>query len=235
MKTQPNAPFTEKWAPRELRDIVGQPHTVRSLIAFARAPVSKAFLFVGEPGVGKTSAAWCLAAAVGVSIRDREFGGLHQIASGEQTGETVRAKLWACRHTPWHGSGWNCLVINEADNMTESAAACWLDALEPANIPRRCLIVFTTNSGETLDRRFRQRCEVHLFQSAVDDRRKNRVERDADALIQRIWRAELHRNDAPTARDLPGVIVDGHLSYRQCLQALEPLIRVEKMKRCRRN
>jgi len=47
--------------------------------------------------------------------------------------------------------------------------------------------------------------------------------------------AELRRtHGAPTARDLPGAIVDGHLSFRQCVQALEPIIRMERGKR-RRN
>ncbi len=229
-----NSAFVEKWQPLELAQIRGQPQTVASLRAFARSPVSKAFLFVGEPGTGKTTAGLCLAAALGVSLRDREFGGLFQIASGDQNGDAVRASVYACRMTPWHGSGWNCLVVNETDKMTEGAATVWLDALEPRNMPRRCIIVFTTNQGLTLEARFRQRCEVHHFLSAVGENRVNALERAANKLIADIWQAELRRSHgAPTARDLPGAIVDGHLSFRQCVQALEPIVRVEKARRSR--
>lgn len=224
-----NVAFVEKYAPGSLKEIVGQPHVVSSLRGFVRAPTSKAFLFVGDPGTGKTSAARCLAADLGVDLSQREFGGLFVIAAGEQTGEAVRAAMWQCRHRPWHGSGWNVLVVNEADNMTPAAGFVWLDALE--NLPKRTVIVFTTNRGDLLEARFRQRCEVHAFNSAVHITRLNPLEKAANAHIARIWRCELGCDHAPTARDLPGAIVDEQLSIRQCVQALEPIIRAQRRRR----
>ncbi|MGH7223102.1 MAG: AAA family ATPase [Gemmataceae bacterium] len=103
------------------------------------------FAEVGEAGTGKTSAALLLAEALGVQIDQAEFGGLHQIASGEQTGETVRRRMESLRCRPFFGSSWKVLVVNEADAMTPNAAFVWLDALE--DLPPQTVIIFTTNAA----------------------------------------------------------------------------------------
>src|SRR5262245_55365176 len=95
-RTQPEGiamNLTEKYRPRTLADVVGQPWATEQLREFTANPVSCAFLFEGATGTGKTSAALALAHDLGVDIAAGPPGGLHQIASGEQTGQSVRDKM----------------------------------------------------------------------------------------------------------------------------------------------
>lgn len=80
----------DKYRPRTLSEIRGQDGVVRTLAKFLESPYATAFIFEGETGVGKTSAALALARDLGVPVDQKEIGGLYQIPSGEQTGETVR-------------------------------------------------------------------------------------------------------------------------------------------------
>src|SRR5262249_35995428 len=142
--SDPMTALVDKYRPRTLDDLLGQPWVVEQLRAFARNPFPCAFLFEGETGCGKTSAALALARDLGAGSDEwPELAGLYQIASGEQTGDSVRGLLRTLQLCPLRGSGWKVAVINEADYMSASAAQIWLDALE--NLPPRSVIVFTTN------------------------------------------------------------------------------------------
>src|SRR5262249_32261337 len=146
-------------------------------------PHSVAFLFDGGSGTGKTSAALALAAELGIKVERAEYSGLWQIASGEQTGETVRAVMDKLRVTPWEGSGWRLLIVNECDYMSYAAQMKWLDALE--NLPPRTVIVLTTNHAGKLAQRLRDRCEAFTFESGALLMRP-----DLQALAARVWKAE---------------------------------------------
>ncbi len=79
-RPEPQAPpratlLVERWRPRTLREIVGQPDGVQKLRRFAeswlagpRAPRIRAALLEGAPGTGKTSAARALAEEYGWSV-----------------------------------------------------------------------------------------------------------------------------------------------------------------------
>src|SRR5262249_59304853 len=129
------------------------------------APCPCAFLFDGDTGTGKTSAALLLAEALGVVVAEERFGGLHQIASGEQSGQTVRDKMRGLRCRPFFGSGWQVLVVNEADVMTASASIIWLDALE--DLPPRCVVIFTTNNAAGMPAPLPARRERMTFEGAA--------------------------------------------------------------------
>lgn len=74
--------LTTKYRPASLSAVRGHAGIIRLLKSFAQSPVSKAFLFSGPPGSGKTSSAYALAAELGVDVDKKEWGGLHEIASG---------------------------------------------------------------------------------------------------------------------------------------------------------
>ncbi|MDX1535017.1 MAG: AAA family ATPase, partial [Thermoplasmata archaeon] len=65
--------WAEKHRPRSLRDVAGNPTAVGQLEAWAKAwetgrPRTRAVVLVGEPGIGKTSAALALAADMGWGV-----------------------------------------------------------------------------------------------------------------------------------------------------------------------
>ena len=215
------ANLTEKHRPRTLAEVVGQGWVVDQLAAFAAEPVPTAFLFEGETGVGKTTAAYALAAELGVDVAQAEFGGLHEIASGDQTGETVKDALRCLHGRPFFGSGWKVLVVNEADRMSEGAAFAWLDGLE--NLPPRTVVVFTTNRGDKFPARFRDRCDRLAFASAAAD-----LMADARALAAKVWERETGSAEGCPDVAAMGLVEGGAISFRRVVRALEPLLRARK-------
>jgi replication-associated recombination protein RarA len=215
--------LVDKYRPRKLSDILGQSWIVDQLAAFIESPYPCAFLFEGASGTGKTSTALVLAAALGVGVEQDEIGGLWQIASGEQTGETVRRAVDNLKVRPWIGSGWKVLIVNEADAMTPNAAYTWLDVLE--NIPAQTVVIFTTNNAEKIPGRLRDRCERFVFQSGGLLMRP-----DFQELVNRVWQAETGRTDAPDVEAL-GEYTDanGDASFRRVLQRLQPFIRAREL------
>ena len=211
-------PLTEKYRPRCLDQLVGQAEAVGLLRAFIARPYATSFLFEGDTGTGKTSAAFALAHELGCAIAQGELGGLCEIASGEQTADDVRSALRAAWLRPFYGSGWRVLIVNEADRMSPAAETIWLDALE--SLPAKLVIVFTTNHSGKLSPRFRDRCERVSFVSDWDT-----VKRAAQDLAVRIWQLETGRADRP---NLGNDVVDanGTLSFRRVVQAVAKQVRL---------
>lgn len=213
--------LAEKYRPRTLSDIRGQDQAVEALGRFLAAPAKTAFLFEGSTGTGKTSAAYALANELGVAIDQDELGGLHEIASGEQTAQSVRELVSALWHCPMYGNGWHVAIVNEADHTTPGAAVVWLDVLE--KLPPRTVVVFTTNNLQAIPTRLRDRCEVVSFQSSY-----MLLKETADRFITEIWQKETGGQETPRLDDLAGVIEDGEVSFRRLLQKLQPYVRAGK-------
>src|SRR5437763_1970603 len=87
------------WALSKLADVLGQPAVVSGLATFAAAPYPTSFLFAGESGTGKTSAAHALARELGIDADSEEMGGLYEVPSGELTADAVRAAMKNLHYT----------------------------------------------------------------------------------------------------------------------------------------
>jgi replication-associated recombination protein RarA len=217
--SQSNANLSVKHRPKTLADVLGQGWVIQNLAAFAESPYPVAFLFEGETGTGKTSAALALAHDLGCSLDDAELGGVHEIPSGEQTADSVRAILRRLSIRPLCGSGWKVLVVNEADRMSVAAETVWLDGLE--QLPPRSVVIFTTNHAGRLSQRFLDRCERFTFESRMDVLRQ-----DLETLVSRVWHAETGRDDCPSLESLGQIAdADGQASFRRVLQLLAPCVR----------
>jgi len=207
----------EKYRPLRLKQVFGQPEVVRKLAAFARNPYPAAFLFSGETGTSKTSAAIALASELGCDLEQKDFGGLQVLASGEQSAETVRACSERMCLTTMCGSGWKVFILNEAERMHLQAETIWLDRLE--NIPSRTVVVFTTNHLDKLSQRFRDRCVTLNFESDA-----RRLESSVRVFLTKIWKAETGK--PPSAKLVEQVAasatVSGRQSFRRAAQLLQP-------------
>ena len=215
--------LAEKWRPRHLADIVGQPEAVAALQCFVADPYPTAFVLAGGTGTGKTSAAWALAAELGcdVDATPPEWGGVYTIASGEHTADSLR-DLWPGLWTrPMAGSGMKVLIVNEVEHLNNQVERIWLDRLE--DLPPRTVIIFTSNAVETLPARFVDRCigGVITFEASV-----SRLGADARALAGRIWQAEVG-GEIPAdvlEKVMARAVQQGRLSFRRIVQALVPLV-----------
>jgi replication-associated recombination protein RarA len=212
---RPNAgagSLAEKYRPSSLDTIWGQEAVVNVLSRFADNPHSTAFVFEGETGTGKTSAALALAGELGCDLAQQEFGGVRSIASGEQSADAVRDAYRQMFLCPWTGSGWKVVIVNEADRMARPAETIWLDVLE--SLPPKTVIIFTTNEADRLSQRFLDRCTRLSFDSDADKLRSSAV-----ALAGAVWKAETGRAAEPSS--LSGLVdaatVDGQISFRRLM------------------
>ena len=207
--------LTEKYRPLALDAIWGQDAAVKVLRKFAADPYPAAFMFEGETGTGKTSAAMALAAALGCDLTQRppEFGGVHSIASGEQTADTVRETRRQMWLTPFCGSGWKVFIVNESDRMALPAETIWLDVLE--SLPPRTVVIFTTNYAGKLSQRFKDRCARLYFESDAATLRPA-----AERLVSAIWKAETGKacNSTWAGAVVEAAQVDDTLSFRRVVQ-----------------
>ena len=215
VKQRPSGPLTERYRPLTLADICGQEEAVGVLERFAQHPYSTAYLFDGETGTGKTSAALALANALGCDLSKQEFGGVYVIASGEQSADSVRETCRMMYNAPWHGSGWKVVVVNEADRMSSPAETVWLDRLEA--LPPKTVVIFTTNYAGKLSQRFVDRCTRLTFESDAEKLRTS-----ATQFASAIWKSETGRK--PDAARIQQIVqsaeTNGQISFRRLVQAL---------------
>lgn len=213
---QTRAPLTERHRPKSLADLAGQSAATALLRAFAAEPYPAAFVFAGETGTGKTSAAVALAGELGCDLGAGEFGGVYVIPSGDQTAENVRDVWDRLAYAPWSGSGWRVLIVNEADRMGRPAENVWLDRLE--TIPARCVVIFTTNEAARLAQRFMDRCTVLRFESNA-----RKLEAAGIAFVQRLWQqdtgATLSRETA--VKWFGECVVDENISFRRIVTRVQ--------------
>jgi hypothetical protein len=215
------ARLTDKYRPRTLAEVLGQPEVVGSLRRFAANPYPCAMLFTGDSGIGKTSAAYALAHDLGCAVDATDLGGVFEIPSGSQSADSVRKVLDTLRYRPLCGSGWRVLMVNECDRMALPVETIWLDALE--HLPRQTVVVFTTNEPERLNQRFRDRCEAMAFSGG-----SNHLKPWIDALVRQLWEREgagpmpnLDGLGMPTLGDAGTMTA----SFRLALQQLQQLLR----------
>jgi hypothetical protein len=215
----------EKYAPRNLADVLGQGDVIKSLQAFAAEPYPCAMLFHGETGVGKTATALALARALDCAPEEAEFGGLYQIPSGDQCADSVKEWMRLLHYRPMFGSGWRVLIVNECDRMSSAAEVIWMDALEA--LPTSSVLVFTTNEPHRLSQRFRDRCETYAFESDTK-RLKPHIRR----LAVRVWQEEVGTGKCPSLDriGMPTLCGEGsfHASFRLALQQLTRFVREAK-------
>src|SRR5438876_368302 len=117
--------WAEKYRPKTLDDVVGNPTAIAELRKWAAAwdrgrPDKRAVVLQGDPGIGKTSAALALANEMGWSVvkmnasESRNAEAIHKVATRgavlqtfTDTGEFVRADE----------GGRKLIVLDEADNV----------------------------------------------------------------------------------------------------------------------
>ncbi len=156
----------EKYRPRVLADVVGQP-PVAYLKALAARPYPCCVLLHGPGGCGKTSAAYAFAAELGCTD---DMSGLYQIDSCDLTIDNVRAlfedKLRLYPMCNPRGL-WKCLIIEEMEAVNPTVVKKLKTGLE-TKLPAHVIVVATSNAKDKIDPILRQRLKPYEFKTGVD-------------------------------------------------------------------
>src|SRR2546427_12513477 len=132
------ASLTEKYRPRTIEDFVGLPKPKKVLAHFALKPFASAWLFLGPSGIGKTSMALALTAAIPAE--------LHHIPSRKCDLESLEETTRCCWYIPL-GARFHLVLVDEADQMTPAAQLAFLSKLDATAAPPNTIFVFSKRHG----------------------------------------------------------------------------------------
>jgi len=198
--------LVEKYRPKRLDEVVGQPHVVSALREMVKSGEIPHLLFAGPPGTGKTSTAYALAGELGVSIV--EFN-----ASDERGIDVIRNRIKKIAFA----SGRRIILLDEADNMTADAQHALRRIMERA--ASGTIFILTCNEEWKIIDPIKSRCAIFRFRRLSKE--------DLLKIIAKVLKAEgiIKKVDAETKKALAYLIeyVDG--DARKALNMLDSLVK----------
>ncbi|MCU4139585.1 MAG: DNA polymerase III [Methanophagales archaeon] len=181
--------WTEKYRPRTLREVVGNPKAVHELRAFAdafEAKKVKAVILYGPPGCGKTSAALALAAEKGWDVVELN-------ASDKRSAEALKRIAGHASESETFTKQRRLIILDEADNIHGSedrgGAKALYEILKRSEQP----IILIANELHKINKRLREQCKIIPFRRLSENAIFN--------VLRRISAAERLNIDENTLRD----------------------------------
>ena len=153
-------PWTEKYRPRSLKDVVGQKEIVSILTAYVREKNMPNLLFAGPPGIGKTTAALALARDLyGESYR----GCILELNASDERGiDVVRGKIKDfARTVSLSDVPFKIIFLDEADSLTNDAQNALRRTMELYVGATR--FILSANYSSKIIEPIQSRCSVFRF------------------------------------------------------------------------
>jgi len=164
-------PWTEKYRPRKLDEMVGQDAVVERLKAYVKSRSIPHLLFAGPAGLGKTTAALCITNELFGDIRGNF---LELNASDERGIEVVRTKIKDfARTVPLSGS-FKIIFLDEADALTPDAQNALRRTME--NYTKTCRFILSCNYSSKIIEPIQSRCAIFRFKPISKDAIIKRLE-----------------------------------------------------------
>lgn len=155
-----HAIWIEKYRPKKLTDIVGQPEIIERLTSYVNKREMPHLLFTGNAGVGKTTAAVALAREFFGDDWQMNFRELN--ASDERGIDVVRNQIKQfARTSPFGGSTFKILFLDEADALTNDAQSALRRTME--TYAQTCRFILSCNYSSKIIDPIQSRCAIYRF------------------------------------------------------------------------
>lgn len=152
-------PWTEKYRPKYLDEIVGQENTVKRLKSYVREKSLPHLLFAGPAGTGKTTAALCLAREMFGDNFRMDFIELN--ASDERGIDVVRGKIKEFARTMPIIGNFKIIFLDEADALTPEAQHALRRTME--QFTKTCRFILSCNYSSKIIEPIQSRCAIFRF------------------------------------------------------------------------
>jgi len=187
-------PWDDKYRPRKIEDFIGLPGIRRAMKTFLRIPEPTAFLFTGDPGVGKTS----MALVMGEELRAKPICIASEVATHAKVSEILAGfraypadSWWNVKNGGMEDPKFNVLIVDEIEECTLPVQRLFFAALDGTRRIENTIFFFTSNTdkvkekenGSGLERRFSSRCQCYKFTM-------HGYSTEAAARLKEIWKLE---------------------------------------------
>ena len=171
-------PWTEKYRPKNLDQIIGQEETIKGLKAFVKQKNMPHLLFSGPPGVGKTTASLALAH----DLFGNDFAGnfVDLNASDDRGIDIVRGRIKDFARSVSLGNvPFKVIFLDECDALTSDAQNALRRTMESyATITR---FILSANYSSKIIEPLQSRCALFRFLPLNEQDVKKMIERVAKA------------------------------------------------------
>jgi replication factor C small subunit len=186
MSLEEALPWTEKYRPKKLAEVVGHEEIVKRLEAYAKAREMPHLLFAGPAGIGKTACA--LALAHETYGEDARHNLLELNASDERGIDVIRGKIKDFAATLAIGRApFKLIFLDEADALTSDAQNALRRTME--RYARTCRFILSVNYSSRLIPPIQSRCAVFRFKplnpKQIEKRLKHIAEKEGLHLDER--------------------------------------------------
>jgi len=196
--------LTDKYRPARVDDFLGLEKARKICAGLAANPFPSAYLFIGGPGLGKTT--------MGLALAESMPAELHHVPSQDCNIANLRRVIDDCWYYPPAGKKMHLVLIDEADQMSAAAQNFLLSKTDGTAWPPATIYIFTCNSIEGLEPRFLSRTMMVDFSSYG-------IAKDAAAFIERVWNAEAPQGAA--APNFARIVKECNNNIRASLMELQ--------------